>query len=367
MPVKTFFAPTASINTPVAQIGLAADQTGWAKKFVGTAPMYLNCGSKSTFHVPIFDKANAKSMVVPIQYAWMAGQGSLGVTDPAYKWWDYFLPASQKWKPVMVPFDDSFMPPPGVGGDRTICVVDYTNGNVWEYWMVGDENGGVGDARLNPNNLLKVNWADSHGVKTVAMAQINMYSGVYSRTDLAGRVTIRGCGLDKLAGNIRAQEVLDGVIKHLINWTIATPASGAENTFFRPATRLEHQKESTLALGGVTPIKIPNDIALPSGARFSLTLSDFDIEFLLNFHGLIGPIKETMRIILVAMRDYGIMVTETGGWGGGVETDFGPNTKLAWDSLGVFAYARTEKHQQLLDALSRRTDCWKLVKEYPAR
>lgn len=365
MPVKTFFSPNASINTPVAKIGLENNQEGWAKKLVATAPMYLNCGEGSTFHVPIFDKADAKLNVVPIQYAWMAGQGSLGITDPAYKWWDFILPPSQKWKPVTVPFDNSFMPPPGVGGDRTICVVDYVTGDVWEYWMVGDEYGGQGDARLNPNNFLKINWADSRQVRTVSMAQVNIYKDVFNRTDKAGRVTIRGCGLDKLAGNIRVEEILDGVIKHLINWTISTPASGRENTFRKPATRLEHQEEQTLALGGVTPLKIPNDIALPSGARLSLTLSDFDIEFLLDFYGLIGPIRQTIRIILVAMRDYGIMVTETGGWGGGIETNYGPNTKPAWNSVGVFSANRMQPHQRLFDAISRRTDCWKLVREYP--
>lgn len=336
-----FFGPTAS----------------WNQKVVGPAPGYEDyvhrlmtwgCGTKTLlneqgkfglrfrgYSIPIYDVAEATTTIRVYQVGWAAAQqkfGNVGV--------GVYIPWNPSWKP-------------GTLNDRTMAVVNYKTGQVWEIWVAYEPIASCLDWPWQQNSRAGV-W--NFNQYAMGAASVHTYNNLHTAVD-GQTVSVRGMGINKLALVTRADEVLSGRIEHALELTISNPmfgpllaspplgnsGTGAGTTkgfWMKPATRLEHLNPATLGMGNVTtgPVSDAERAkTVPSGMRFALWISDAGISDWLDTRGYKGARRETARIFAVALRDYGAIVAETGGYGIGIETDgfMNPKTKAKWLQLGL--------------------------------
>ena len=326
-----FFGDNASWNRPVTDFGEAPGMGDYPRRLTAAGKL---TPAFSAYSVPILDRAQATTTAKVFQPSWAAAQ----LTSA--------LPAGGTipWHPAWA----NSVPP---GNDRTLIIVDRTTGEVWELWIVGTPG------------LDCLTWANVFGGLYVpggyklSVAAVSYWRDCRTAVD-DGRVWLRGCGLHKLAMIVRAQEVLDGAIRHALPLTVPNPmfgpmanppiggaGAGAGTTrgfYMRPATRLEHADPATLGLGGVTTTATDAQRArsVPSGMRFAIRATDADISAWLDSRGYTGALRQTARIFAVALRDYGAIVAETGGMSSGIhgiETDglADPATRYLWAQAGI--------------------------------
>ena len=127
----------------------------------------------------------------------------------------------------------------------------------------------------------------------------------------------RGIGVNYLAMLVRPWEIEKGVIEH----ALSMPIVGTSGQFFvAPATKLEH------------PGKVGN---IPEGMRFALKATDAEIDAYINSLTGVSTIKKrTIRIIFVALRDYGWFITDTAG-GHAFQFEAPESAQTEWERIGV--------------------------------
>ncbi len=183
-----------------------------------------------------------------------------------------------------IPFDPSWEPAPG--SDAQMIILDPDTGREWNLWQV-----------------------DFDG-STVHVSNGNLVPGSYF-TKEDGFSPSRGCGIQYLAMLVRPEEVAEGVIRHALSMPILQP-SGTEYT--PPATKIEHPEYPA---------------GIPEGTRYSLDVTDAEIDaHIASFPGSVSDTtKASIRIIIVAMRDYGWFITDTAG---GIQVQL-EALESAWD------------------------------------
>lgn len=167
---------------------------------------------------------------------------------------------------------------PAAGTDAQMIILDPGTGREW--------------------NLYKVHGID-HAAKTLSASNGSLCPGNYWENnwdDPATQTTgSRGAGINYLAMLVRPWEIERGLIEHALSQPISNP-SGLE--FFAPATKQEYSDG--------TP-------GVPEGARFSLDITNEQIETHLLGMQLTGAGRDLLRPFLVALRDYGWFITDTSG------------------------------------------------------
>jgi hypothetical protein len=90
---------------------------------------------------------------------------------------------------------------------------------------------------------------------------------------------------------------------------------------------------------------------VPHGTRFVLDLSDAEITAWLDGRGYRGRLRETARVFAVALRDYGLIQTDSTGGPAIIQVAGGRNPEIAagWRALGI-----TDDGSTLLDGLMTR-------------
>lgn len=177
----------------------------------------------------------------------------------------------------------------------------------------------------------------------------------------------RGVGIQNLAMQITADEILAGEIRHAMS-------SSAFNTMFagpycshsemldpakvgvtcgfalRPATKVEwaqysqHNQLYNHAIYGrkstTADIEKVRSITIPEGMRVALRVRDEQIDEWLNSSATqswIPARKRAARILARAFRDYGVIITDTGGMAGADhEGSQNPQTKAKWALTGLY-------------------------------
>lgn len=186
------------------------------------------------------------------------------------------------------------------GTDGQIIILDPATGREWNLWQ----------AVPNTSN------------NTVEISNGNLCPGDYFTNNYDSASVqcpgSRGVGINYLAMLVRPWEIEKGKIEH----ALSMPIRGTSGQFFvPPATKLEF------------PGKEGN---IPEGMRFALDVTDKEIEDHLNSLGNLKPeIRRALRIIFVAMRDYGWFITDTSG---GTHLQFEAPQSAAddWQRLGLF-------------------------------
>lgn len=203
-----------------------------------------------------------------------------------------------------IPFDPSWKPAPG--SDAQIIILDPPTGREW--------------------NLHKVNFDGS----TVYINNGNLIPGSYWTRE-EGFASSRGVGIQYLAMLVRPWEIEKGKIEHCLSMP-ALHTSGIE--FFPPATKIEHEH---------------HPYGIPEGARYSLDVTDAEIDAHLASLPCRASMKPGLRTIMVAMRDYGWIITDTSG-SNHIQLEDRTTAAAAWDALG-FAPEQIGTRQFPRDAL----------------
>lgn len=163
------------------------------------------------------------------------------------------------------------------GTDAQAIILDAVPGTEWNLWKITADHTAktltIGNGNKCPGDYWTNNW-DNPATKTVGS---------------------RGCGINYLAMLVRPWEIDAGVIEH----ALSMPIKGTSGQFYvAPATKLEH------------PGKTGN---IPEGMRFALNVTQAEIDAWVNAQAISARAKLTLKIVLVALRDYGWFITDTAG------------------------------------------------------
>ena len=259
---------------------------------------------------------------------------------------------------------------PGTQDDRIMAVVDYATGVTYEYWGVGEGSPACFDF-MGPNVQAGFNPL---GDGDICVAGASRYDDLFTASDADGTtIDGRGMGINKLALVTRADEVLQGEIRHALELSITNnlfgepacdpidsgtaPGAGTSCGFYLPpATKLEWTSGSAGRCGPTRPVDLSDENRarmIPAGLRIALDVTDAEIESWLDERDYDGAKRRTARVFAVALRDYGAVVAETGCWGVGVETDglVDPVSRGKWARAGIVDDGTDNPAVDLLDGL----------------
>lgn len=218
----------------------------------------------------------------------------------------------------MVPWNPEWQPAPG--NDAQVIVVDERTGKEWNFFQVSFQNG------------------------TVVATNASLVPGDHRRRTV-GHPPSRGAGIPYLSMLVRPENIRAGVIRHALSMPIKSPSG---QFFVPPATKLEF------------PSRI---VGVPQGMRFAIDVTDREIVAWLNsLEPLPSNSRTAARVIAVALRDYGWIITDTSGAAG---FQFEANTSAAedWKQLGLHASGLIDstKLRDLLDGLLTKERIYVLV------
>lgn len=185
------------------------------------------------------------------------------------------------------------------GTDAQIIVVDPVSGKEWNMWeAVIDTNAKqitVGNGNLCPGDYLTNNW-DNKATKCTGS---------------------RGVGINYLAMLVRPWEIEAGKIEHALSMPIINTSG---DLYVAPATKLEHPGKTG---------------TIPEGMRFALNVTYKEIDdYIASLSGLSAAKQKALRVILVALKDYGWFITDTSG-GSHLQFEAPESAQADWERIGV--------------------------------
>lgn len=196
-----------------------------------------------------------------------------------------------------VPWNPNWKIP--AGSDKKVVILDPKTGREWNFF----------ETRFDGVALRATNGS--------------LVPGSYF-TSIGSNPPSRGVGIAYQAMLVRPSEIRAGVIPHALAQTINNTDG---SRYVAPAVKLEH------------PGRGPG---IPEGTRFALRITDEQIEAWVR--KLPAESQKSLRIIAVALRDYGWFVTDTGG-NGSFEFEDDASASAEWRSLGM------ANAQDMLDGL----------------
>lgn len=321
-------------------------------------------GHANDYSIPAYKASDATQQVrVRLNSAFAIAGTNIGGNDwsnnsSGYDW-GKTIPWNPSWRP-------------SAGNDSQMVIIDDVKGIEIDLWGVSrtdipssnNISGCLGDF----NNLLFRGGYDANNDLCVAAAYIVTApdkSAIDYRTYEGNHPHSTGVGLPSYAGLITPDEVIAGEIRHAIKYAptntmfgpecpknidINDPAIGNScGVALAPAGQFE--KIGNNDGMDFNPVLNPNGLAfstgntpderragtVPEGMRFGLNITDLEINNWLDSRGYTGRKRETARIFAVAMRDYGLIVTDSGGGGSIIQVQGGTDSKTAqkWRDLGI--------------------------------
>ena len=348
------YGDAAVWNRPVSEFGLSPRSAEFADR------CYRYCslagpGKVSTYFddysIPVYDAREATTTI----RVFRAGFGYPGSIANGAS-----IPWTPSWKP-------------GGGNDHIMVILDPLTGkeiDLWTAYLPGTteqstcitvENIALGIGQAG--NVLCAGGADVIQDETGKAIDYWTATTTYP---------IGGGYFEQYAMLVTAAEVQAGAIRHAMNLTmystmfgpqcsaadLADPTKAGETCGFwvNPASRLEWASVPQ-GCGANTQA---NTVAgrsrtVPEGSRFFIEASDAEIEKWLDSRAVAGALRRTARIFAVALRDYGMIVTNTSCYDAGILTSgrVGPDAPL-WATLGV--PADTNQALRILDGLITATN-----------
>jgi hypothetical protein len=345
--------PTLSINKTADTLGASLLSSPDFYSYAGSpAPAGTVSLSMGDYSVPIYDASQKdqrpNTLVKVYQSVWAR---NLGIVFGARMSPGVMIPWNFNWKP-------------GTGTDKCMIVenfpeivadnvngtvswgnqkyrLDYTNERMFYSWITYDNIASAWDF-WGPNVQAGYNNIDNAHKIAIGAGGIT-YNNYNDKFEISQQ---RGCGLNKRAGILTADDVLSGHITHALEITI-TNTSFCSNTpgvngkdYFSPAQRCEWTTATAPHRGSYFDPNPAHNI--PHGSRYRLTWSDQDINNYIaaNFTNATDALKATIGTIVKCLCEYGFIVMETGGWGCTMETTglLGPD-KPKWNTAGVASTA----------------------------
>lgn len=185
------------------------------------------------------------------------------------------------------------------GTDAQAIILDAATGTEWNLWQMTVNTTAktitVGNGNMCPGDYLTNNW-DTKATKCTGS---------------------RGAGINYLAMLVRPWEIEKGVIEH----ALSMPIKGTSGQFYvAPATKLEH------------PGKVG---AIPEGMRFALNVTYAEIDAFVNsLTTLRAANRRAIKIVLVALKDYGWFITDTSG-AAHLQFEAPESAQTEWERIGV--------------------------------
>jgi hypothetical protein len=303
------YGPNAPWNIPVKGIAKHPESDLWADRLwrLSTAdrPGNFNLGGFEDYSYPVYVSDEATAL--------------LSVKSRHPDWGNLHgksVPWNQDWKPAK-------------GSDGQVIVLDPGTGREWNLWQVEFDG------------------------KKLTIGNGNIVDGDY-RTKEDGFRSSRGCGIQYLAMLTRPEEVMQGAIRHALSMPAKNPNS---KVFLPPATKTDGDR-----------FGVPEGV--PEGMRFALNVTDKEIEdWIQELPVEIGEsTRYSARVIAVALRDYGWIITDHSG-GAFFQFEYNGTAGEKWKALG-FDKRKTggkEYPRDLLDGLLTKERIYAIVPsdQYP--
>jgi hypothetical protein len=172
------------------------------------------------------------------------------------------------------------------------------------------------------------------------VADTRTYTGNFPSAD--------GGGIQGTYGLTTPQEVESGVIKHALNFSVSPVLSMTGPVCPSDVTTPDDPRVATTCGTAVAPagqfenrniISTPDQLQkmVPEGTRLVVDNTDAQIDAWLDSRAYTGVLRQTARTFAVALRDYGLIQSDTSGGPAfiGVSGANNPVTAAGWRSLGI--------------------------------
>ncbi|NJL18912.1 MAG: hypothetical protein HC901_00950 [Bdellovibrionaceae bacterium] len=192
-----------------------------------------------------------------------------------------------------VPWNPNWQP--AQGSDGQVIVIDPQTGREWNLWQVTFDG------------------------EQLTVGNGNLVDGDY-RIKEDGFASSRGCGIPYLAMLTRPEELMQGAIRHALSMPAKNPNS---KLFLPPATKTDG-------------VKFGRPDGVPEGMRFALDVTDRQIEeWIQSLPQELGDAtRYSARVIAVALRDYGWIITDNSG-GAFFQFEYNGTAGGKWKALGL--------------------------------
>ena len=331
-------------TTPVSQLNPGDPR--WSQRLCAYGDVWSSCGAKwatemlggtgDDYGIPVYDTSTASTELLvrrknPNQWPGLFTVGS-GQRVP----WN---PTS--WRPSS-------------GRDSYMVVRDSSTGQEWGFWNVSwwnhqtDQTNNIPcDPWLSGNGLnlpapFGAGWDGSSMLCAASAFQVKDPQGrpVDTRTWKGNMPGASGGGWHLGPLVVTPDEVASGRVGHALHFVSSNTMSGPECA---PSQR---SGLGTTCAGAVAPagqfelIGTNADLAalaraVPEGARFSIDVTDAEIESWLNSRGYTGTLRTTARTIAVALRDYGWFLGDSSPTSSAWVFDSSPAARTKWRAMGV--------------------------------
>lgn len=235
----------------------------------------------------------------------------------------------------------------GQASDNEIVILDESNGRIYEIFGIKHDP----FAKLLQCGL----YADRDICSYLTKVGRDVNGNYYDYRTFEGNDPSRGVGISSYATLVTPEEVLAGEIRHAIGFAIPNTSVGPVCTNAQRGTNAEGQScgfavspASQVEWGGITvPGMVPaewsaiytQDKLIPEGMRFALDIDDAGIEAWINSRAEYRAntrLAQTARIFARALRDYGMIVADTGKvpaiqMAGAVN----PQARQLWSNVGL--------------------------------
>jgi len=323
-------------TTPVAD--LRPGDRRWADRLVRWADAYddvsdswaaeLGFEEGNSYSIPIYDAADATMHVEVRRKTNFPGIFNIerGRT----------VPWNPDWRP-------------SAGNDGYMIVQDSRTGHEWAFWNVSWWSHQT-SANSNRSCINRANLpppvGDGYDPRTMLCA-----ASAFEVLDPEGRVVdmrsyggnfpgASGAGWSISPLLVTPEEVASGRIEHALHFFSANTMAGPECP---PEQRdaIGERCGGAVAPAGQLEKHAPEDQPLtqqvPEGTRFSVDLTDAEVEAWLDSRGYSGRLRDTARVIVEALRDYGWFLGDSSPnaafWTfAGAEN---PQTAKGWRELGI--------------------------------
>lgn len=369
-----FFADTVSWNRTAAELGEAVGMGDYVRRFhLGAYGRTPSAQGKmqpkiAAYSVAIVDAAEAvdaagKRTTVRVAQTTYGQSIRSGLGNVAI---GTAIPWNPKWA-LQLP----------EGSDRCLVIIDDRTGETWELWQTAAPHVECIDWPVLP--WLPINtfrWLGGPNAKAGFVVGDPGWIGAgtcFHTTDIfttTETVDGRGMGINKAALTVTLDELEAGEIRHALAAVMGNPmagplaaapstnldpAAGTTKVFYLPpARKAEYANRPDGSKRPVAPAnQFPISDANPTGIRYALRITDAQIDAWLDRRGYVGPTRAFVRMIAVALRDYGWIYAETGEWGVGLEFQAATTTGAAdrYRALGAPIGAGTPTGTPLGDLL----------------
>jgi hypothetical protein len=339
----------AAWKTPATQVPTSQRSADWAARIWEYADAFdknlsIEFGldePSNDYSIPLYRRSDATTSARVFARPW---NGT----------WDIEEGARIPWNPDWRPSD---------GNDGFLVIVDDLTGQEWDLWAVSSPQFDEpylkqAECRAEPD------FDPAADLCAAAVMIIRRPDGKPAdvRTYRGNYPPASGGGLQNTAGLVTPEEVASGVIRQAMKFAVSPALSMTGPACPSDVTTPDDPRVGTTCGLAVAPAgqhervgtsSTPEELRrmVPHGTRFVLDLTDDQITAWLDQRGYRGRLRETARIFAVALRDYGLIQTDSTGGPAIIQVAGGRNPEIAagWRSLGI-----TDDGSTLLDGLMTR-------------